>query len=489
MNKKHILENKKGLFVSLALIIILGLAIYANSLGGQFIWDDELLVRDNAYIRDWTNMRNIFTKDIGSGAGRAFKPYRPLQIFTYAIDYSLWGPGVRGYHLTNAILHILVALALYWFINTLYADRLISLFTSIFYLVHPVHVEAVSFISGRADPLAALFMLLCFIFYIKHIDSKRISLYLCMAASYILAVFSRESSLILPLLLLLYHYAFKKRINLKGFLSLVGIAILFILVRYNIFKCAVFPEAGTSTVLQRVPGFFAALTEYIRILFLPLNLHTGYGDRLFNLLNPKAIIGVIILAFLSLYLFYAAGTKKRDPKDMIFFGVSWFLITLLPQSNLYYISAYMAEHWLYIPSIGFFLILARFLSRACRIEKLKVLTAVFIIGLLGFYSYLTIKQNDYWREPIAFYERTLRYAPDNPKLCINLGNLYRNTGRKEEAEFLFERAIEINPHDAIAHNNLGNIYSELGKNTAAIASYNKAIAIDPRYAKAHHSLG
>ena len=165
----------KDIVISVALLIVLGFVVYGNSLCGEFLYDDILLVRDNIHIKDWTQIGSIFTKSIGSGyfAGKLVS-YRPLQMFTYMIDYSLYGLDVRGYHLTNTLIHILVALAVYWFINILYKKNILSLLASLLFLVHPIHTEAVSYISGRADPLAALFMLLCFIFYIKCIRLNKI---------------------------------------------------------------------------------------------------------------------------------------------------------------------------------------------------------------------------------------------------------------------------------------------------------------------------
>lgn len=159
MKTKKIAKNKVVL-LSIALIIILGFIAYGNSLNGKFIWDDFNLVRDNRHIRNSSNITGIFTQDIGAGAAEKYNFYRPLQMFTYMIDYSLWKLNVKGYHLTNTILHILAALVIYWLIDILFRDNLLSLFTSLFFVACPIHSEAVSYISGRADSLVTLFMLL-----------------------------------------------------------------------------------------------------------------------------------------------------------------------------------------------------------------------------------------------------------------------------------------------------------------------------------------
>ena len=107
------------------IIIICAAAIcYANSLSGKFIWDDRYLIKDNIYIKDWSHIAKVFTQDIGAGAGINSSSYRPLQMFTYMIDYSLWKLDVRGYHLVNILLHILAALGIYWLVNILFSNDL-----------------------------------------------------------------------------------------------------------------------------------------------------------------------------------------------------------------------------------------------------------------------------------------------------------------------------------------------------------------------------
>jgi tetratricopeptide (TPR) repeat protein len=481
--------DKRFIVVSIILIIILGFVIYSNSLHGKFIWDDDLLIKDNIYIKSWSNVLKIFAGDMGAGSAVKTGFYRPLQILTYMIDYSIWKLDVLGYHLTNIILHILVALAIYWFMDLIFVDRLVSFLTSALFIIHPIHTEAVSYISGRADPLASLFMLLTFIFYIKQLHSNKAELYILILLSYILALLSRESSLMLPILLLLYHYTFKEKLKIREFLSLVSIAFIYILLRMAVFKSSASnilqsTTAILTTLLQRLPGFFVALTNYLRLILLPFNLHMEYGNKLSNLTDPKAILGMVILFSLLIYTF-----KTRKTHKLVFFSLSWFIITLLPQSNLYPLNAYMAEHWLYLPSIGFFLILAKGLSWLYQRKGFRTFSLVLVICLLAIYSYLTIGQNNYWKDPIVFYERTLKYAPDSAKIFNNLGNAYKDINKHKEAIAMFKKAIELNPSAVEAYNNLGYVYQQIGKGKEAMALYKKAIETDPTCAKTYNNLG
>jgi len=213
--KTETLTKKKHIFFSVFLIIILGFVVYGNSFHNDFFWDDKALIEDNRYVKDWSSISQTFTQDIGAGGDKKWNFYRPLQMVTYMGDYSLWKLNAKGYHLTNIVLHIFVALCIYWLMNVIFNNNFLSSLTGMLFIVHPVHTEAVTYIAGRADSLALLFMLLCFIFYIKSPPSKRIGQYLLMVLSYTLALLSKESSLILPALLLLYHISFNKKVRVK----------------------------------------------------------------------------------------------------------------------------------------------------------------------------------------------------------------------------------------------------------------------------------
>ncbi|MFC1807327.1 tetratricopeptide repeat protein, partial [Candidatus Omnitrophota bacterium] len=249
---------------------------------------------------------------------------------------------------------------------------------------------------------------------------------------------------------------------------------------------------------QRLPGFFVAITNYTRLLIAPFNLHMEYGDKLFSFTDPRAILGVIIV--ISLIIF---AIKRRHKNQLISFAILWFFVTLIPQSNIYPIKAYMAEHWLYLPSIGFFLVIANAGYRLSvygfrkstdrepntehRKPNLYILAAMAL--LITFYSVRTIQQNRYWQKPAAFYERTIKYAPESERLHNNLGFLYSKAGESNRAFGSYQKAIEINDRYVEAHYNLANLYLGANMYVEAIASYERVLAIEPDYKYAYNNLG
>jgi len=481
--------NKKLLF-QIAIIAILGFAVYTNSLNGEFIWDDEALVRDNIFIRGFSNLPKIFRTDIARGAAGQSNFYRPLQVLTYMIDYSLWKLDVRGYHLSNVLLHVLAGITLFWLVSIITGSQTTSFITAILFTVHPLHTGAVSYVAGRADSLALSFMLLCFIFYIKHLDHNKIKFYFLTLLAFVLALLSKEITLILPALLCLYHVSFaeKRKIFLKNgksaLFSIAFIAGAYIALRLTIFRPFLITNIYKSSLIQRIPGLFVAITGYVRLLFLPFNLHMEYGNRVFNPGDPRVITGVAIVVF---FLAYAIAQRRKN--SIFFFSIAWFFVALIPVSNIYPINAYMAEHWLYIPSIGVFLALGNILKNIYEKDKTRALAIVFTIALTVYFSYLTIKQNNYWNNATNFYEKTLEYSPTSPRVLNRLGMKYMEMGDIDKAVFLYEKALEADPRYAQAYINLGNVHKNNREIEKALLAYNKALEVKPDLAEAYNNLG
>lgn len=479
-------KNRAYILAGLA-IIFAGALSYHNAVDAKFVWDDNVLVRDNVYIKSFRHIGKIFTKNIGEGVGMEGNSYRPLQMLTYMIGHALWRLDARGYHLINITLHISAAIGIFWLSLLVFKDRTLSLFTALLFVVHPIYTSAVTYISGAADPLAAVFIITSLVFYIR-LDCKELNRkpaaagYIIVVISYILALLSRENSLVLPGILALYHYAFKRKINAGRFLPIAGIAVLYAVVRLTFLKDTL-PHAGSSTVLSRLPGFFCAVTDYLRLLIAPLHLHMEYGNKLFSMFSFKCIAGI----FLAVFLLAVAVKKRRN--SVIFFSITWFFVTLLPLSNIYPLNAYMAEHWLYLPAIGFFLIAAKGASYLVAINRAGKIAVIIFSIIAAAYAFLTIKQNNYWKTPIALYQHTLKYAPFSSRVYNNLGIAYQEAGDFDNALAAYSKAVKLNPKDAYIYNNAGLLYSSNKDYHKAISFYKKAVELDPGYAQGYYNLG
>ncbi len=480
--------DKRKLGWAVALIVCVGVVVYANALKGGFLWDDSHLVEENRFIRNGSNIPQILTKDVGAGADSAYRFYRPVQILTYLVDHSIWRLNPAGYHLGNILWHILAALALFWLVLVLFKDHLLACVTALLFVAHPVHTEAVTYISGRADPLSTFFVLLTFVFYIKAADTRKISLLLAAVLSYAAALLSKENALIMVPLVLLYHYTFRRKIYKPGVVFLTVLAVAYVVLRFTLLKYMLAHAVAPSSLLQRLPGFLEAWASYLRLLLVPVRLHMEYGVGESSFVHPRVILGLFVLSALLFVIF-----REKEKRSLVFFSSCWFFLTLLPVSNLYPINAYMAEHWLYLPSIGFFLLVAKVFSSGLRRERTKVPALIGLLLLTGLWGALTVRQNATWLRPIPFYKRLLRYAPQSSRLHNALGLAYNKMGDYEKGVSYLERAVELgagaSTRDAAnACNNLAYAYDKLGRDREAAQAAERALALDATYVKAYNNL-
>jgi Flp pilus assembly protein TadD len=502
-------------------IAAVGFLCYSTAFHGKFIWDDDILITENSLIKNWANFGQVFTRDLAAGAGRKFGFYRPVQALTYMSDYALWKYRPAGYHLTNILLHVLAALSLFWFVSVLARDERTGFLTALLFVVHPVHTEAVTYISGRADPLVLIFLLLSFIFYIKAEKRPEAPVFFALVLSAGLALLSRENSIVLPALLLLYHLAFRKKVLWPAWAAILALTLVYGVVRTTLFK-AFLPDPFATTLWQRLPGVFVAIANYARLLWWPFGLHMEYGNPVFPFSEPRVWVGVALSAGCVVVGRWA---RRRDP--LIFFALGWFFVGLLPVANLYPINAYMAEHWLYLPSVGFFIIISGLLAQLLRERRFHKAAWAVVAGWVVFCGILTVRQNLTWHEPVSFYMRTLKYSPGSPRALYNLANVYSGQGQTDQAIALykelidakpdmnkvvamafnnlgnayiakddrpkareaFEEALRIDPGFALAYNNLGNVLAETGRRAESLPAYQKAIELDPDYADAYFNLG
>ena len=477
--------SKRFLGITVIVIVLAGLATYANSFSNEFVWDDYDLIKNNIYIKSWSRLPKIFSTDIAAGGGEKYNFYRPLQMLTYMVDYSLWRLEVRGYHLTNTVLHILAALAVFWLIFLVTGKSFIALATALLFVVHPVHTEAVAYISGRADSLSLIFILVSFICYMKGLKRQRAWLNIVMLISYVCALLSRENALILPFLILLYHGVFEKRVLSRSMGMLAMVACVYALMRLTLLGELMPHTVSSSTVLQRVPGMFVALASYLRLLLLPMNLHMEYGNKLFAFSDPRVWAGVGLTAAAVWYL-----SRRQKTNRTISFSVAWFFVAFLPIANLYpLIIAYMAEHWLYIPSIGFCLGVSYGIWRFSVKKDMQVLATAVLAALVIFYSALSIKQNTRWKNPLTLYTWTLAHAPESVRTLTSLGVTYKAMGKEEEAIQCYEKAQNLDPEYVSAIISLAVLYNGSGHKQKAIELYQKVLSMRPNHAKAYFNLG
>ena len=483
----NLLKTEKfRIMIPVFVIVLIGIICYSNSINGKFICDDAYLIQNNDLIKTFDGVSDLFKGEISTSSGLSkFNFYRPVQMITYSFDHFFWRLNETGYHITNIILHIFTAFALFWLILILSKDRVISFITSILFLIHPVQTEAVSYISGRSDSLAAVFSILCLIFYVKYSLNGRSRLfYFFSLFLYAIAILSRENSIFIILLIALLDRLYRKEYKWGQMSPFFAIAMIYVLFRVFILNVQISNSYIDTTFLSRLPGFFMAVVEYIKLLIVPVNLHMDYGIDLFEWKTPEVLSGVLVLC--GMFFYFIWSVKKQQ--KLIALSIGWFLIMIIPISNLYPLNSFMAEHWLYLPSIGLFLLAGLSFRELFNSRYSKIPVVIIFIFVVIYFSHKTIIQNNYWENSEVFYERTLKFSPDSLLSMNNLGNVYYRKGKTKEAILMFKRAIKTNSRHAESYNNLGNVYRKTGSVKNAVSMYKKALTLNPDSPEIYNNL-
>ena len=357
---------------NILIIIALTFSVFCVALGNDFVGDDEVLIVRNLFYKDLSNLKRLADKSYITQSEEYFGArnvhdsfgvvsYRPMVSLSYFLDYQLFRLNPMGYHLHSVVLHVMNALLVYYLIFLVLNRQTVSLIGALVFGVHPLKSEAVCAIAYRHDLLACLFLLLSVIFYLAQ-DKAGVRRFVYMSASvvfYALSVLSKESAVVLPLLLICYDMILRRpsvRQSLKqlclrysGFAVVTGI--------YLWLYWVVFPNSAVKENLLMGGSYFThgiimfqIFMEYVIALIFPMtvkNLPGLYAPEYSLLSIVIATMGALTLACLIALI--ARNLKKEAS---VSFFLAWFLVSLIPVSNIIALANPMAYRFVYIPSIG-----------------------------------------------------------------------------------------------------------------------------------------
>lgn len=495
------IRPKKFNIIILALLVIVGFSIYSNSFSNHLFWDDDDVITNNYYIKDFSFIPQYFSQNLIAGAGQVTNYWRPLLLLSFASDYHLFGLNPIGYHVVNLLWHILGAWLLFLLFKRISKDRWISALVALVFLVHPLQTEAVTYVAGRADPMSTVFVLASALFYVLFRQKHKMKLIYLSVLSFILSLLVKEQSIMLPAILFLVEicFFFDKKNWKRSLYSLIPFAVvslLYIGARVSILN---FNDilSGTdylgvydSSLKVRLLTFTYVFSKYISLLFLPFNLHMAYEVNPITSIWSGYAISFILLVTSLIYLFIRNWKNNR----LVSFGIAWFLILLLPRTNIISINRPLYEHWLYLPMAGFWFMLAVLIKKVIerysqrKREFLNKLAIGLLIAVLIFFSILTILRNRDWHDPITFYEKNLRYTPNSYIQHNNLGMAYADTGRLDEAEKEYRKSLDISQVYPQVFYNLANVLVKQGNFDEARDYYYKAIDISPQFQAPYTNL-
>ena len=495
----------------IAAVLLLTFMAYFSTLGYEFVYDDQGQIVENSVIKSWSFAPQYFTKHVWSHVhpDQAGNYYRPVFLLWLLINRTLFGLSPFLWHFAVIAVHLLVTLLVYVLARRLLKDELTAIMAALIFGLHPVHIEAVAWISGVTEPLLALFLISAFLFYMDWREGRenaqgndKIALHkkpaIRLAASlffYTLAMLEKETALILPMAICGYEWInsasssqsliHRARQTLMRAVPFIAVSFVYIVVRTIVLKGfghALSP-LPLSTIILTCP---AVLWFYIRQLIWPARL-SAFQDVEYvtspgftNFVLPVAIVAVVAL---GLWMF--ARKSEARKRRALLVACLWLALPILPVLNVSVFGEGEAVHdrYLYLPSIGFAIIVGVALrhldfGRAKLFGRPAVHVAAAILIALVF-SLVTMSQHVYWVTDMALFQHGLVYAPHSRIAKTGLANEYSRRERFDEAIKLYKEVIERNPLYWVAPNNLGCTYMKMGDFQNAETYLKRGIEIRP----------
>lgn len=477
-------------------LLLVGFGLYAVNFHNPLFWDDEDWIVHNSTVHalSWSNVKFFFSHSTLAGIGLTSNYYRPLLFLSFAGNYVIGGTHPVLYHLVNNLLHLVDAFLIGYLLWLLFRNRFLALLAAGAFLLHPLNTEAVTYISGRGDPLHYLFLLLMLVFFVK---KRRIASLVMLP----LALLSQEKAIIAPFLIMLvalyeiqgpflqsFWRSFKKAIPYVAIVLVYGILRLTVLNFADTLNLYLAPNVYTQHISIRFYTFLHVLAEYVRLLVVPVGLHMERGVSLHASFFEWPVwgVGLILIGFCFLLLFLYR--RHREHFWVWFFGLGWFFIAIVPVSGITPVNALLYEHWLYVPMLGPIVIAAWYISRIHSPRwRIPIFAALALYAI--FFGVQTVRRNMLWGRPIAFYQDILRYEPDSARINNNLGNEYFfGAHDNAKAEEYYLKAVAANDIFPQPHYNLGSIFEARGDIFGALKEYEAALTVDPKFSYALQSI-
>lgn len=480
----------------LFLIIATGIICYASSLDASFHFDDFQSIVRNRAIRDILDFGAIW-----QGRSTRFVAY-----LTFALNYRIHGLNVLGYHLFNLLVHLSASLTLYWFVKILFLTpelkrnplapeaRNVALAVSLVFVSHPIETQAVTYIVQRIASLAALFYLLSVTLFVKtrvyynENNFLHIPFYVASLGTALLAMFTKEIALTLPIAILFVEFFFfspsfrkiwQRRSHLWPFLlTLPVIPLTWTLTRKPMVEhLGMAAETDTISRMDYLLTQFNVIRTYLRLLFLPLKQSIDYDYPISHRFLEPDTLASFVLLFLLLVLAFIIFKRSR----LLSFGILWFYLTLMVESSLIPIRDVIFEHRLYLPSIGIFLSATVGLFHLLGQRK-KTLFALYALMVVSA-SLATINRNITWREQVLIWHDAAKIAPRKFRVIVNRGAGYSYMDKTRYALKDYNLAISLNTNDATPYLNRGIHFLNEGHYASAVSDFNAGLNIQPGTAK------
>lgn len=512
----------------LLIILFIAFMAYANTLLNGFIGDDNVLFVQNNFYNSLSNIPRIFDRSYSTSAKELFShnpdrgsgsvAYRPVLSLSYFMDAAVWGKNPFGYHLTSFLIHLLNSALVYFLFCLLFGQGALSFWAALIFSVHPIQTEAVSVIGFRADLLGGLWILLSSISWIVFRRSSR-KFYFLALFFYFLALFSKESTLLFPLLIVFFERtrgtSWKKAFREAGGFALV--AVFYLYAYFVLFPNTALHSTGGYTLGQMGSSLSQIWIKYVSFIVLPI-LTVPFPGLYAPMARPLLVTPgfwiVLVLVGLGIWGSVRLLRSSRPYLLMVLWAVFFFLpgSGLIPQPNP------AALRYLYLPSIGISLLLAAVLLKFSGSEFLRKITPraekMVMALFIGMCLVATVINNGWWKDNFRISYIWVREFPDSYKAHLLYAYAlydreqyaqaaehfeialsdpraqevvsqyfwamsYFEQGQDERARMMLEEILRANPSSGmLAYRGLAAYYERHGDYPRAAACLEKLIQVD-----------
>ena len=445
------------------LILVLGtVALYFNSLKGDFVSDDYATIPQNPEIMS-------FKHGLSGWIGG-------LINWFLAINFGIKSP--IPYHVTSLLIYLVIVVLVFVFIKVIIENELVAKITAIIFAVLPIHVESVSWIAGRPYLLNGLFVILSLILlalYSKTENKKYFWLFFVSAFLTFSAEKTRSTALFL--LGILYWVSFdhklKKKVDMgKVLLIFAGLFLLVIIVLWPQMIHRI--ESVNSGINDSGSIFYnpffqypTSIAKYLQLMIFPVDLtlyHTMF-------VIPVWMNWIILLTYLAAVVWFWTKDKK------IFFALAFMFVAAAPSMAPVKISWLVAERYMFLGSLGMCLLLALLIEKF--FNKHVKLMILFLILLVGVYAVRVFFRNIDWQTNHNLWVNTCQVSPNSHNAWNNIGDDYDKLGQYDNAIKGFAQSFAIKPNYADAYHNQANILYKVGRLDLAREAYEIALYYNP----------
>jgi len=501
MNGEQHVQSTKGYFkriVPFVFLTVLVLTVYGGTFRAQFVYDDHTQLYENVALRSLSNIPAFFTDPAHTSGSMIFEEiYRPLRATVFAIEYQLWGLNPAGFHAVNILFHLLNTLLVFLLLRWLLKAELPAFGAAMLFAVHPALTENVCWVCSRSDLLCMFFYLgglLAFYRFREGSGWQWRFFYVLALISLMLTLLSKEMGITFAAVVVaidVWRDGFNKQTPRRWleYAPLWAITLGYLAFRMTVMSQFAQREAWGATPLATVGIMARGIKYYIRLLLFPFHLTIIPGINPYvPFLKPETLFSIALVSGL---IVFALVFRRRFPIGTL--GIILFFILLLPVSNIVPIKAVVGDRFIYIPSLGYFVVAGavfRFLEKSPRRTQpaFAPLVAGAIIVPVFLFSVNTIVRSVDWLDDFTLYKSAVEVNPQHPRPHEMLSKEYFVRGDYEAAREHCLAALSVNPMSVDGHTLLGTVFLQQGLLPQAEKEFKTALELEPKSSDARTNL-